>query len=301
MTLILNVEGDEILYRGAFATEKQCYKLITKNGQTRDFGNNYTKTQILNKIKQIGIKDYILTGYKQVEPLEHTLHIIKRTLIKLQQIGEVKLWLSPSDGSNYRFGIVETPGPRGLGYKAGRPPRPIHYLAIRSYLINKWGAKEIQGFEADDALGMYQNENSVAVHIDKDINMIVGKHYNWVKSERYIVEEGIGKLPIDGNRGLGKAFFWFQMLTGDNTDNIPGIPKIGPVKAYKLLKDCKTEEEMFDIVREQYYNTYKEKSNEVLIEIANLLYIVDNENRLGQDYVTNIAINCKNMIFRSEK
>jgi len=284
--LILNTEADEILYRSAFATEKQGYRLITRKGEVRDFGNRYTKTQIIKKVNSLQIKDYTLEGYKIVEPLENSLYLVKRNIKKLSLIGEPKLWLSPSDGSNFRFGIAKTSGPRGLGYKAGRAPRPVHYSKIREYLIKYHGAQEIQGYEADDALGMYQVNNSVAVHIDKDINMIAGKHLNWVTGERYIVEtDTIGDLPCKEHRGTYKAFFFHQLLTGDNTDNIPGIANIGPVKATKLLAPAKTEKEMLDIVLKVYDNVYKEESYTKVIEMANLLYIVDSNNRKGENYI----------------
>lgn len=283
--LILNVEADELLYRAAFATEKQAYKLTTKNGSIRDFGNRYTKSQILAKLKLINLKDYELEGYKIAEDQKHTLFILKRNLMKLKQIGELRLWLSPSDGSNFRFDVAKTPGPRGLGYKAGRPEKPVHYQVARDYLKNHWGAEEIHGYEADDALGMFQNDNTVAVHIDKDINMIYGKHLNWLTNERYVVEPGLGTLPKEGVRGTGMAFFWHQMLTGDNVDNIPGIPNIGPVKATKHLEGCKTEKEMFDKVRELYYTIYKDDAFIKMKEIANLLYIVNNKLTRGEEYI----------------
>ncbi len=285
---LLNVEADELLYRSAFAVEKQCYKLTTKKGNTLDFGNQYTKTQIINKLKERGIEGYELIPYKSVEPLRHALFLVKRQLAHLEKIGDLKLWLSPSDGSNFRYGIARTEGPRGKGYKANRPPRPYHYEAIREYLIKHWEAEEIKGYEADDALGMYQTNNTVAVHIDKDISMIPGKHYHWVKQERYFVEDDLGELPSKERRGVGKAFFFHQMLTGDNVDNIPGIPNIGPVKATKILADCKTELEMLNTIKKVYEEHYKEGFDQVLLEIADLLYIVDNKKRRGRDYISDL-------------
>lgn len=290
MTILLNIEADELLYRAAFVVEKQAYKLTTSKGQVRDFGPNYTKTQILQKVNKLGIKDYKLEGYKIVEPLEHALYIIKRNIKKFRLIGEPVLWLSPSDGSNFRFNVAKTPGQRGEGYKAGRPPKPVYYSEIREYLIKQYGAQEIKGFEADDALGMYQTDTSVAVHIDKDINMIEGKHLHWVSGERYIVEPGsLGELPLNGRRGTSKAFFFHQLLTGDHTDNILGIPNLGPVKSTKLLEKATTEKEMLDIVTKVYYNYYKSDEIEKLTEMANLLYIVDNKHRKGEDYLRELS------------
>ena len=285
---LLNVEADEILYRAAFAVEKQCYKLTTKNGSSYNFSNRYTKTQIVQRLKEKNITNYNLEGYKKVEPLRFALHIVKMQLQHLQQIGDIYLWLSPSDGSNFRFKVAKTPGPRGVGYKAGRPPRPVYYEEIRKYLINAWGATEFYGMEADDALGIMQKEDTVAVHIDKDINMIQGKHYHWVKQERYFVEKGLGDLPTKESRGTGKAFFFHQMLTGDHVDNIPGIKAIGPVKATKILSEAKTEQDMLSIVAKHYKEQYGEGFKKQLLEMADLLYIMDKEDRKGRDYIRSV-------------
>ena len=43
-----------------------------------------------------------------------------------------------------------------------------------------------------------------------------------------------------------------DLLTGDRIDNIVGIKGIGPVKAGKLLKDCKTEQDLYEAVVKAY-------------------------------------------------
>ena len=50
-------------------------------------------------------------------------------------------------------------------------------------------------------------------------------------------------------------FFFSQLLTGDKVDSIPGLEGVGPVKAYELIKDCKTYQEALKTV----YKAYKEK------------------------------------------
>jgi len=287
--LLLNIEADEILYRSAFAVEKQAYKLVTPK-KTYDFGNKHTKSQIIQKVKTLALKEFSLEGYKITEPLEHAIYIVKSQLKSLNNIGALNLWLSPSNGSNFRFKLAKTPGPKGLGYKANRPARPLHYASIREYLIKHWGAQEIDGFEADDALHIYQTDNTIASHIDKDISMIEGKHYHWVTQERYVVDGGIGVLPTKNQRGTGKAFFFHQMLTGDSVDNIPGIPNLGPVKSSKILSECKTELYMAYKVFKIYNEYYKEKAIDTYYEIADLLYIVGPDYNRGSDYIKQLGV-----------
>ncbi len=73
--------------------------------------------------------------------------------------------------------------------------------------------------------------------------MIPGQHYNFVKDEFVTV------TPESGIR-----HFYMQCLTGDRSDNIKGIEKIGPKKAEKILAGCVTEQEMFNAVRDAYSN-----------------------------------------------
>lgn len=128
-------------------------------------------------------------------------------------------------------------------YKSQRKDKPVpQYLqACKEYLINNWNAELCVGYEADDALGMNQTDNSIICTIDKDLDMIPGLHFNWVKNEIYTVSE------VDGLR-----HFYKQLLIGDRADNIFGINGIGPKKAEKLIDPLDFEEDMYQVVRDLY-------------------------------------------------
>jgi hypothetical protein len=287
---ILNIEADEILYRAAFAVETKGYKITLKNGGSKDLGGKYTKTKIkkmmLTKDKTLDV-DYKLEVYPIVEPVSYCLRIIKNTLQRLSKHGDLRLFLTASDKSNFRFGIVETEGPKGMGYKAGRPPRPVHYEAAREYLL-KQGAEEIFGYEADDALCMYQTDDTIACHIDKDINMVVGKHLNWVTMEFYDVPEGLGTVTINDKGkavGRGLKYFYHQLLTGDATDNILGIKGIGDKTAYTILEGIETEQECLRGVVNIYATHYGEGYLNILLEMADLLWMVRKDKLTGRQYL----------------
>ena len=101
----------------------------------------------------------------------------------------------------------------------------------------------VNGQEADDALGIAQTEDTIICSIDKDLLMIPGRHYNFVKDEFQEV-----------TNDSGMRHFYMQCLTGDRSDNIKGIEQIGPKKAEKILTGCITEQELFNAVREAYSN-----------------------------------------------
>ena len=148
---------------------------------------------------------------------------------------EYRLFLTGKN--NFRYTIYPE-------YKAHRPKeKPFWLEKCRQYLIATFNAEVIDGQEADDALGIAQTEDTIICSIDKDLLMIPGRHYNFVKDEFQEV-----------TNDSGMRHFYMQCLTGDRSDNIKGIEKIGPKKAEKILTGCVTEQELFNAVRDAYSN-----------------------------------------------
>lgn len=171
---------------------------------------------------------------------------------------EYRLFLTGKN--NFRYTIYPE-------YKAHRPKeKPFWLEAARQYLIATFNAEVIDGQEADDAMGINQTEDTVICSIDKDLLMIPGRHYNFVKDEYQ---------EISTEAGIRN--FYMQCLTGDRSDNIKGIEKIGPKKAEKLLAGCITEKEMFDAVRNAYSN------DEEFIMNARVLWIRRKDNEDWKD------------------
>jgi hypothetical protein len=156
-------------------------------------------------------------------------------------------------------------------YKGNRKAaKPKHYDRLRDYMQKAWGFEMIEDQEADDAIGIAAYEYQVGEYcicsIDKDLDMLRGDHYNFVKNERYFIteEEGIKN-------------FYKQMLMGDRVDNIIGIKGIGTVKAERLLKECKDEKEMYLAVLEAYKGDDKR-----VLENGQLLWIRREPNQMWQ-------------------
>ena len=76
---------------------------------------------------------------------------------------------------------------------------------------------------------------------DKDLDQIPGRHYNWTTGEAY---------QVSAREGL--TFFFQQILSGDSTDNIPGLTGTGPVKAKKMLEKCVSPRDCAQTVFEAY-------------------------------------------------
>lgn len=170
---------------------------------------------------------------------------------------EYKLYLSDTKEKNFRYAIY----PRYKESRA-RTPRPVHYQALKDYLIREWGAVVTPDQEADDALGIDQtyywsdSDASVICSIDKDLLQVPGNHYNWVKNEFQTVDY------LSGLRS-----FYEQCLKGDRTDDVLGLQGIGDVKARKALASAGSEQELFQIVRDMW------KDDAALLMTARLLWV----------------------------
>lgn len=151
-------------------------------------------------------------------------------------------------------------------YKGNRKDakRPVHYEAIRHHL-QRLGAELVEGQEADDAVAIEASTNGGwIVSIDKDLDQVPGWHYNFVKKEEYYVEE------FEGLKN-----FYSQILTGDRIDNIIGLKGIGPVKAAKILAECKTEQELYDACLKAY-----DGNSERVAENGKLLWLRRKPNQI---------------------
>ena len=119
-------------------------------------------------------------------------------------------------------------------YKTNRPDLDDDMKAAlnygHDYMKDRWEAVEADGMEADDLVSIwaYQareaDEQYVICGIDKDLLQIPGNHYNFKKRTHQFIDDDQGHLLL-----------MTQCLTGDRTDNIPGITGVGPKKAEKIL------------------------------------------------------------------
>ena len=121
--------------------------------------------------------------------------------------------------------------------------------------------------EADDVVSIWAQEamdegvHYVIAHIDKDIDMVEGWHYNFTKKKLYYIDEHEGWYKM-----------CIQMLTGDATDHIQGLKGVGPKKAEKLLLDVPTDK-MYKIVCDTWKEHHPDDWHDKLEVCWNLLYM----------------------------
>lgn len=204
-------------------------------------------------------EDVGIAIYRMEEMIDNTL----------AAVGAEEFSIFLSGENNFRYDIYPE-------YKANRTaPKPRHLKTLKDYLIERYKAEVSDGCEADDLLGITQcsSQDTIICSLDKDLRMIPGNHYSFeIRGKSSLGKEWVKEAEhvcIEPFEGLKK--FYTQILTGDSTDNIKGAAGIGKVKAEKLLRDCTTEQEMFEVV-ESFF------SAEELLITGQCLWIFRKEN-----------------------
>lgn len=243
------IDGDVICYACGFASDAAA-----ANKLRREIGDeNYDR--------------YVEDEGKPFEPFHNARHGVNEKLNAIRNIVDAtRQTIFISHPVNFREQLYPP-------YKMNRATdhKPHWYNEIKDYLFEKGAVFSDVGDEADDAMGIAQTEMrrkgkaSIICTIDKDLDMVPGLHYNWSKTKH-----DLGVYEVDEIDGL--RMFYTQLITGDGTDNIPGIFQHKGVKAMPKLKDplqsMYSEREMYQHVLDVYEN-----DEEFVRMIAPLLWI----------------------------
>lgn len=181
-----------------------------------------------------------------------------------------------SGENNFRKAISKT-----KPYKGNRATmvHPKYLDHCKNYLRDKYYAIKCHGFEADDGIASDMAQNN-AIHCgqDKDILQVPGDHYNYIKKEWITVTPEEAEIIL-----------YRQVLMGDTSDNIPGLPRVGAKTAESLIFDHKT-------AREDALSVYREVCEEKLPDVDyeeyfeeqyNLIKMVTNLNPLS--FITKVV------------
>lgn len=191
-------------------------------------------------------------GFASQEDAVEEALLSTRSLIQTIMDGcgcsQAQLFLTGKD--NYRNQISDT-------YKAHRADadKPVHLDAIKEYMVTTLDAIVADGQEADDLLGIHAVRDGWGIaSLDKDLDGVAGWHYCW-KGKR----EGLYHVSeVDADR-----FFYTQLLTGDSTDNIPGLfnrtGKKAMAKVKAPLAELTDPADMYEYVLSVYMDAVEEK------------------------------------------
>ena len=229
------IDGDIIAYRIGFACQKKDKETGLVTADPKPYALHSTKLYVNQIIEDCGCTSY-------------TIYLTPKKTFRNKVRGDYK---------GNRKGIA----------------KPVHLDAIRTYLVSIYKAVVVKNIEADDALGLKQDDTTCIASIDKDLLMVTGKHYNFVKKEQKFV------TPEEGTR-----FFYQQMITGDTADNILGIRGLGNIKASKLLQDT-AKKDWDSMIIDLYIKEfgYDEGRNRC-VQNSQLLWILQKGKQMPMDF-----------------
>jgi len=163
-------------------------------------------------------------------------------------------------------------------YKANRPPMPedlsvqLPYIKEITHGFNI-PVLELKGFEADDLIGTFGRRAEEAgffvmmVTGDKDfVQLVTDRTVIWdPMKEKTIdiktVRESFGVEPIQ--------MIDVMALSGDSSDNIPGVPGIGPKTGLSLIKTFENIERLYEHVD----TIQKKKQRENLVQYKDQAFL----------------------------
>ena len=189
-----------------------------------------------------------------------------RMLIKLieDRSPEYVVMFFDAKGPTFRHEIYQD-------YKANRPPMPedlsiqIPYIKEITHGFNI-PVIEMQGFEADDLIGTFRHQAEKAGFF---VVMVTGdKDFVQLVTDNAVIWDPMKEKTIDINTVRDDfGVEPYQMidvmaLSGDASDNIPGVPGIGPKTALSLIKTFGTVERLY----ERVHTITKKKQHENLVQ-----------------------------------
>jgi hypothetical protein len=172
-------------------------------------------------------------------PVEHALGPMKRSIVGILKEVRERFGLRKKDitfqvyltgKGNFRECVAKERVYKG---NRDRTMRPLWYEECRIYLRERWAAEVVEGYEADDAISIEaralweQRVPHVVATVDKDLDQIPGPHFDYGKKVWYHMDTEDSMM-----------FFYEQILSGDATDNIAGVYRLGKTKAPTIIKDA---------------------------------------------------------------
>lgn len=157
-------------------------------------------------------------------------------------------------------------------YKAKRKPSLPIINHLANYLVENFDAVRVDGYESDDVCYSMQRDSGyqgVILTVDKDFNQIPDTIiYNYQKN-----------IWIKTTEQSAKYSLAIQMLMGDATDNIPGIPGIGIKKAQRIVNEDMTTYQYIKEIYNAYIRYYGDEAKEKMKLMYKLLafHYIDKE------------------------
>lgn len=269
------VDGDILVFRACFAAERMEYAveyLDAENGEdVRIWCENKANADtLMANLGGRGVKA-TLSSQRKLEPFSHAVKNLRNIIDNIEESTAAgSMVVALTGAGNFREHVATIKPYKGNRDKAHRP---TYEEEMKQYILQNYPSVMVDGEEADDYMGYTQTAAiaggdmyaSCIASADKDLLMIPGLSFNFLK------EGGAARL-VTPEEALDT--FFKQWLTGDSTDNIPGVPKIGPKKAQALMDESLNFAAKLGSVRRAYQQGYGEDAGEeAMWENGRLIWI----------------------------
>lgn len=188
-------------------------------------------------------------------------------LLKLLQEIQPKYMLVAFDKSRKSFRTEKFADYKGQ--RKATPPELKEQFPLSIELLQTMGIPtlELDNYEADDIIGTL----SAAAPADVDVKIVTGDRdeFQLIKSnvEVLFTKKGISNIAVYDEKAFGdeyqglvpKQIIDLKGLMGDTSDNIPGVPGVGPKTALKLITAYQTVENVLDHADEVKGKSLQEK------------------------------------------
>lgn len=145
---------------------------------------------------------------------------------------------------------------------------------LRNLLINLEMAIPAHNREADDLVRIWaeearsNGEEFTICSIDKDLQCIAGRHYLMHPKYKTVSERILHVSEQDA-----MEFYYAQLISGDPTDNIKGVPGLGPKKAKARIKGKEENDMQYEVVNAYFEAFGEEDWLEQLVVNGRLIHI----------------------------
>ena len=269
------MDGDILLYSAGYASERPVYQVYVDGEETPLHSFTYHRQLMdwISSCDQSFLDTLEILELREAEPVQlayYNMDMMIKNIVDKTKATEIIILLSGK--TNFREEVATIAEYKGT---RDRTKKPVHYDALKGYIKSKYPYEVSVNEEADDLLGIKATQlnkkgiDAIICTKDKDLNMIPGWHFNMNKDKMVYID------PIEAIK-----FFYTQLLTGDQIDNIKGVKGVGKARAAKLLEDLDDEVDLYNAVYEKYVQVYGEDAYKVLFENAQLLWIRRQENEV---------------------
>lgn len=228
--MVALIDLDSLLY-------KAVYKIVSFS-QMREAINSYGKEKAKQWLKEQVYNEGINRCENQMLEINNYL-----SNVFFEEITSYELFITTCTKS-FRKELNKE-------YKSNRKANNYVWLLREHYKFNDAFFSDV--YEADDLIFDRAKElgtgNYIIVSMDKDLKQIGGYYWSYYKQRskdmygEYILNE-LGMYETEYkqkevefiNKEKADLFFWKQMLTGDSSDNIKGLQRVGIKTAEKILQ-----------------------------------------------------------------